>query len=120
MGNENRKVYRREVSDVASWREFSVPHVAFALHRITGWVLLVWVGYHLALPAFIGTPTSVQPPRGKLLTVTLLSVLFFHGINGIRLLVNESLGLGISSIERLFKGTVAATAVTAVVTWVVV
>jgi succinate dehydrogenase / fumarate reductase cytochrome b subunit len=120
MGNENRKVYRREVSDVASWREFSVPHVAFALHRITGWVLLVWVGYHLALPAFTGMPTSVQPPGGKLLTVALLSVLFFHGINGIRLLVNESLGLGISSIERLFKGTVAATAVTAVVTWVVV
>ncbi|WP_167768467.1 hypothetical protein [Haloarcula amylovorans] len=120
MGNENTRVYRREVTNVSSWREFSVPHVAFALHRITGWLLLIWVGYHLVLPALTASPTSVQPPGGKLLTVGLLSVLFFHGINGIRLLINESLGLGIGSIERLFKGTVAATAITAIVMWVVV
>lgn len=119
MEDENTRVYRREISNIASWRKFSVPHVAFALHRITGWLLLVWVGYHLVLPALTGTPASVQPPGGKLLTVALLSILFFHGINGIRLLINELLGVGIDSIELLFKGTVAATAITATVMWVV-
>lgn len=119
MGKETTKVYRREVSDVGSWREFSVQHVAFALHRMTGWLLLGWVGYHLVVPMLSGSATGVQPPSGKLFTVAVLSVLFFHGINGVRLLVVESSSWGIDYIEPLFKGTVAATALVAVLTWVV-
>ena len=120
MGKESTKVYRREVSDIGSWREFSVPHVAFALHRVTGWLLLGWVGYHLVVPMLTGASTSVQPPSGNLFTVAVLSVLFFHGINGLRLLVVEFSSRGVDYIEQLFKGTVVATGLTAVLTWVVI
>lgn len=120
MEKETTKVYRREVSDVGSWRGFSVPHVAFALHRVTGWLLLGWVGYHLVVPMLSGPATGVQPPGGKLFTVAVLSVLFFHGINGIRLLIVETFGWGIDYIEPLFKGTVVVTALTVVLTWVIV
>jgi len=120
MDKEATKVYRREVSNVWSWRGFSIPHVAFALHRVTGWLLLAWVGYHLIIPALSGAPTGVQLPGGKVFTVAIVTILLFHGINGIRLLIAESSSWGLNYVEPLFKGTVIMTGLTAIVSWVVV
>lgn len=103
-------VYHRQLSTPSSWRDFSVQHVAFGLHRITGWLLLGWILLHLGLPA-ISTPTAVWAPTSPSAIVLLLAVLVFHTFNGIRLLAAELIGVGAMTTKRVFFGTVIASLV---------
>lgn len=112
---ENRLTYRRKVSDVKSWRNFSIHHVAFALHRITGWALLGWVVVHLGLPLLGGSSvwnplTELSAPLSEVIVIGLLAVLLFHLFNGIRLLAAELLGIGAGNAKYLFLGTVVTSA----------
>ncbi|MEF8800279.1 MAG: succinate dehydrogenase, cytochrome b556 subunit [Halolamina sp.] len=112
MGN-NSIEYRRKLASVKSWTDFSARHVAFALHRITGWLLLGWVVVHLGLPAVTTGPSVWNPlrdlpgPLSRVVVVGLLSVLVFHIFNGIRLLAAELFGVGIKTTRRVFLWTLA-------------
>lgn len=101
---DNQLVYKRNVTNPSSWRDFSAQHVAFAVHRVTGWLLLGWVVVHLGLPA-VATPTAVWAPSSKVVIVTLLSVFVFHAFNGVRLLVAELSGVGTTHARQVFHGT---------------
>lgn len=79
-----------------------MEHVAFALHRITGWLLLAWVGVHLVWPAVTRTPSAVWRPTRTAVAVLLLAVLVFHAFNGVRLLLAECAGFGVGNTERGF------------------
>lgn len=105
--SDDRIVYHRELSTPSSWRDFSVQHVAFGLHRLTGWLLLGWVVLHLGLPAR-SAPTAVWAPTSSSVIVLLLAVLVFHTFNGIRLLVAEAVGVGAMTTKRVFVGTLIA------------
>lgn len=109
----NRLQYRRKLSKINSWRDFSIQHAAFALHRITGWLLLVWVCVHLGFPT-ITSGASVWNPvvelgssASKIVIVGLFAILLFHAFNGIRLIAAELLGVGAGSTRIVFLGTVA-------------
>lgn len=114
--NENRVTYRRRVSDLKSWLRYTPEHVAFALHRITGWLLLGWVGLHLAIPVLEGG--NVYVPESAAMTVFVIAVLVFHGFNGIRLIAAELFGVGISQARRVFYATLIAAAALVIITGV--
>lgn len=82
-------IYRRELFDPSSWRDFSVGHLSFVLHRLTGWLLLGWVAVHLVIPLGQSSTTTVYTPTAAWLIVSLLAVLVFHSLNGIRLVILE-------------------------------
>jgi succinate dehydrogenase/fumarate reductase cytochrome b subunit len=105
--SDDQIIYRRELSTPSSWRDFSVQHVAFGLHRITGWLLLGWIVLHLGLPAR-SAPTAVWAPTSPSIIVLLLTVLVFHTFNGIRLLAAEVVGVGAMTTKRVFVGTLVA------------
>lgn len=107
---EDSLVYERNVTDPRSWREFTVEHIAFGLHRITGWLLLGWITVHLAIPA-LGSASDVWIPTSIAVIVGLLSVFLFHALNGIRLLVAELTGFGTARARWVFRGTLAICAV---------
>jgi succinate dehydrogenase / fumarate reductase cytochrome b subunit len=102
------------VLNIGSWREYSAQHVAFALHRITGWLLLGWVVLHLALPVATTGPdvwnplTALPGAGGKVLVTGLFAVLVFHAFNGIRLLAAELFGVGIRTAKSVFLSTLVA------------
>lgn len=100
--NDEHITYRRKLLSVGSWRTFAVGHVAFVLHRLTGWLLLAWVGVHLLLPLLWGSPAAVYNPTSSALIVPLVAVLVFHAFNGIRLLIVELLGLTASGNRLSF------------------
>lgn len=108
---ENRLEYRRELSNRETWRDFSVQHTAFALHRITGWALLGWVVVHLGIPVMTSGPSIWNPlveltaPVSKMVIIGLFAVLVFHVFNGIRLLAAELLGAGAGNTKRMFLFT---------------
>lgn len=111
--SEDRLVYRRALSNADSWTDFSVQHVAFALHRVTGWVLLGWLVVHLGVPT-ASSPGAVWNPLVQLsepaataVVVGLFAVLVFHAFNGIRLLAAELLGAGTGASRRVFLWTLA-------------
>lgn len=103
--SDDRLVYRRDVSDPSSWRDFSIQHWAFALHRITGWLLLGWIVFHLAIPA-ADSPSAVWVPTSTIVIVLLLTILLFHLLNGTRLLVAELTGVGSATSRHAIVGTV--------------
>jgi succinate dehydrogenase / fumarate reductase cytochrome b subunit len=105
--DDKRAIYRRTVFDVRSWQDFAVGHVAFALHRITGWLLLGWIGIHLIVPALRTSPSSVYIPTSTPVIVTLLTVLVFHAFNGVRLLLVELGGLAVRTNRLAFWLTTA-------------
>lgn len=82
-------VYRRAVTNVRSWTDFSTGHIAFSLHRVTGWLLLGWVLLHLAVPMIGETAESVYSPTGTVEILLVMSVAVFHAFNGLRLVVIE-------------------------------
>ena len=93
-------IYGRNLLETSSWRDFAVGHVAFALHRLTGWLLLLWIGLHLLVPVLQASPSSVYYPTSEWLIVSLLAVLVFHSFNGLRLVIVE-LGGATASGNRL-------------------
>jgi succinate dehydrogenase/fumarate reductase cytochrome b subunit len=100
---EDELVYRRDGANPQSWSTYSDEHLAFLLHRVTGWLLLGWVVLHLVVPVTNG-PAAIWYPTSDLFVTALLSVLLFHGFNGLRLIVAE-LGYGAASTRRLFQAT---------------
>lgn len=90
---EDRVIYRRKLFAFRSWTDFSVGHVAFALHRATGWLLLGWVLIHLTVPAVRTSPQAVHIPRSSAVIVAVLAVLVFHSFNGLRLILAELGGM---------------------------
>lgn len=90
---EDRVIYRRKLSTFSSWTDFSIGHVAFALHRVTGWLLLGWILIHLTVPAVRTSPQAVHIPGSSAVIVAVLAVLVFHSFNGIRLILAEFGGL---------------------------
>jgi len=118
---EDRLSYRRKVTNVGSWREFSVQHVAFSLHRVTGWLLLGWVLVHLGVPLLTAGPSVWNPlvelsgTVGTAVVTGLFAVLVFHAFNGVRLLAAELLGLGAGNVRPVFLSTLAASALLVVV-----
>jgi succinate dehydrogenase/fumarate reductase cytochrome b subunit len=104
--SDDQIVYQRNVSDPRSWGDFSVEHVAFGLHRVTGWLLLGWTLVHLGLPA-LSSPEAVWAPTSTTSIVFVMTILLFHGFNGIRLLLAELTGVGAGNPKRLFGATVA-------------
>jgi len=111
---DNQLVYKRNVSSPSSWLDFSIEHVAFAIHRITGWLLLGWVVVHLGLPA-ITAPSTVWTPMSTATIVALLSVFVFHALNGVRLLVAELAGVGTTHARQVFQGTLVLCVVLVIV-----
>lgn len=109
--------YRRKISNVWSWTDFSARHAAFALHRITGWLLLGWVVVHLGLPTVSGGSAVWNPlvdlgePVAGAVVVGLFAVLVFHSFNGVRLIAAELFGVGIATARRVFLWTLVASAV---------
>lgn len=118
---EQRLEYRRKLSNVGRWREFSVQHVSFALHRVTGWLLLGWVGVHLGVPAITSGPAVWNPlveldsSVSAAVVVGLFAVLLFHAFNGVRLLVAELSGVGSGNTRTVFLWTLAVSLVSVVV-----
>lgn len=82
-------IYRRKLFDPGSWRDFSAGHSAFVLHRLTGWLLLVWIAVHLVIPLADSSVLTVYIPTSAWVIVSLLAVLVFHTLNGLRLVVIE-------------------------------
>lgn len=112
--SDERLIYRRTLGDVRQWRNVSVEVLAFWLHRITGWLLLGWIGLHLAIPAITDAPTAIWFPTWKVAIVFLLSIVVFHALNGIRLMVAE-MGLGAGQTRRTFQTTLLLCALVIVI-----
>lgn len=92
--SEQKPVYKRRIFDPRSWSDFAVGHVAYALHRVTGWLLIGWVGLHLVWPLLApGSSATVYIPGSDLVFIGLFAVLLFHGFNGIRLMIVELGGI---------------------------
>lgn len=102
---DNRLTYRRKLFNVRSWGEFTIGHVAFALHRVTGWLLLGWLVVHLFLPTIRTSPSAVYLPTAEWVIVLLLAVLVFHTFNGIRLVIIELGGLSPAKNQLSFRVT---------------
>lgn len=105
---EERIIYRRKLSEFRSWTDFSIGHVAFTLHRVTGWLLLGWVLFHLAVPALRSTPDAVNAPTSGMLTIAVLAVLVFHGFNGVRLILAELGSMSARQHRLAFQFTLVA------------
>lgn len=108
-------IYERRIRNPHEWWNFSIEHTAFALHRISGWLLLGWVVLHLGIPTTTRSATAVWIPGSKAIIVGLLVVFVFHGLNGIRLLVTELTGTGAGNVRLAFQVTVVLCAVLIVV-----
>jgi succinate dehydrogenase/fumarate reductase cytochrome b subunit len=108
--SDDQIVYRRNVSNPRSWGDFSVEHVAFGLHRVTGWLLLGWTLVHLGPPA-LPARGAVWAPTSTTTIVLVIAILLFHGFNGVRLLLAEFTGVGAGNPKRLFLATVVLCAV---------
>lgn len=97
--------------------DFSARHVAFALHRVTGWLLLGWVVVHLGVPTVSGGLAVWNPlvdlgePAAEAVVVGLFAVLIFHSFNGIRLIAAELFGVGIATARRVFLWTLVLSVV---------
>ena len=83
---------------------YNLERWAYAFQRITGVAILLYVLGHLGDTSFfVGGPTGVGPNEpswkfisgivensfGHLILVLVVLVVFFHGINGIRLILSE-------------------------------
>lgn len=82
-----------------------MAHLTFALHRVTGWLLLGWIVVHLAFPALQTAPTAVFIPSSTPVIMVLLAVSVFHTLNGLRLLTAEFTGFGTGNTKAVFLGT---------------
>jgi succinate dehydrogenase / fumarate reductase cytochrome b subunit len=83
---------------------------AYALHRITGLVLVLYLLMHIGVissgmmagkGAFDALLGLLQTPLFVVLDLGLVAVVLFHGLNGIRLMLFD-LGYGVRSQKPLF------------------
>ncbi len=83
--------------------------IAFTLHRVTGFILLVYLLMHIIVtstPARTGCWSSWQSlmssfnnPFSRVGEFIVLGALFYHGLNGVRLLLVEFFNVGIGRPE---------------------
>ncbi|MEM0150775.1 MAG: succinate dehydrogenase, cytochrome b556 subunit [Thermoplasmata archaeon] len=91
--------------DSLNWINIKGRHlqsgIAFILHRLTGLVILLYLYIHLAALsqllngglAYKNFLATVESPPFIVLDILLFLVIFYHGANGIRLVVQE-FGIG--------------------------
>ncbi len=106
---------------VADWfrvRGRSLQSISFSLHRLTGLVLFIYLLMHLSYltslklgravyESLIATTVS---PAFLPLDILLLLATIFHGVNGIRVVLNE-FGIGYEVRKAMLYATYLITAV---------
>jgi len=106
---------------VADWfrvRGRSLQSISFSLHRLTGLVLFIYLLMHLSYltslklgravyESLIATTVS---PAFLPLDILLLLATIFHGVNGIRVVLNE-FGIGYEARKAMLYATYLITAV---------
>ncbi len=101
----------------AQWGDVRNRHLgmwAYALNRLTGIGLVVYLFLHLGVlsmlaigpAAWDGFVALAKSPAVLLLDVVLLAGLLIHGLNGIRITLN-GLGIGVRAQKPLFLGLMA-------------
>ncbi len=101
----------------AQWGDVRHRHLgmwAYALNRLTGIGLVVYLFLHLVIlsqlaigpAAWDGFVALAKSPAVLLLDVVLLAGLLIHGLNGIRITLN-GLGIGVRAQKPLFLGLMA-------------
>lgn len=101
----------------AQWGDVRNRHLgmwAYALNRLTGIGLVVYLFLHLGVlsmlaigpAAWDGFVALAKSPLVLVMDVVLLAGLLIHGLNGIRITLN-GLGIGVRSQKPLFLGLMA-------------
>jgi succinate dehydrogenase / fumarate reductase cytochrome b subunit len=95
--------------NVVDWVNFSrkrgTSMWAWILHRVTALLTVVVLGLHVLRNQF-----GVITPGGRLVAVDLLlSLVVYHGLNGVRVVVIEVWGLAADEADRLFWGVIGLT-----------
>lgn len=98
------------------WRLYSVDGLLFALHRVTGVGLFLYLLAHIwtISTAMLGGPaafdrvmTTLASPSFRALDVLLLGSLIFHAVNGLRLMAHER-GMWLERADAQARTTVTA------------
>ncbi len=105
------------LKDSLYWIKLKGKHlsdgIAFLFHRLTGLVILLYLYIHFAaLSQLIGAQSTggsnfknflktVESPPFVALDILLFLVIFYHGANGIRLVINE-FGIGTKKRQLFF------------------
>ena len=83
--------------------------LAFVLHRITGMILLIYLMLHVYVTGLTLNPSKwnaflnfIENPLVRIGEWIVASSLIFHGLNGIRLIFIELLGVGMGKPRRKF------------------
>ena len=95
---------------------------AFALNRLTGIVLVLYLFVHLAVLSLLARGPDawddflslVRSPLALGLEALLVAVLLFHGLNGLRVIL-VNLGIGTRARKTLFGVLMVVAAIAAVV-----
>jgi len=85
---------------IAGWlnpTRFTIERWAYTLHRITGFIMVVYLYMHIIVTSFRlgGEPIwkqimgAINSPLTHPFEVIVFGALFYHGINGIRLILAE-------------------------------
>lgn len=81
--------------------------LAFVLHRVTGVIIILYLLAHVVVTSFtVSEPQwtalmeAFKGPVNKIGEWIVAGAVFFHGLNGIRLLIVEFFGAGIGRPER--------------------
>ncbi|MET1124610.1 MAG: succinate dehydrogenase [Archaeoglobaceae archaeon] len=106
---------------VVKWfKPVSVFDLAFALHRLTGIVLLLYLCMHLAYLSTLREPEVYESliaittsPQFLPLDALLVLCGVYHGVNGVRVIIHE---LGFLHEHR--RALLALTVVTTLVVWI--
>lgn len=99
------------------WRIYSIHNVMFILHRLTGLALLGYLAAHIwalstalmgGAAMFDAVMSMLSKPAFFAIELVLLGCVIFHGLNGLRLILNER-GILIGRSEGFARATVALT-----------
>lgn len=89
------------------WPVLNPERLAFTLHRVTGFYMALYLILHILMtqnalnePSWIKAMELVENPLVKAGEVFLVFSVFFHGINGIRLLLVEYFNVCIGKPKR--------------------
>lgn len=120
-----RPVQRSRLRRMSGWfdvRRRGADAWAFALNRLTGIVLVLYLFVHLAVLSLLARGPDawddflslVRSPLALGLEALLVAVLLFHGLNGLRVIL-VNLGIGTRARKTLFGVLMVVAAIAAVV-----
>ena len=120
-----RPVQRSRLRRMSGWfdvRRRGPDAWAFALNRLTGIVLVLYLFVHLAVLSLLARGPDawddflslVRSPLALGLEALLVAVLLFHGLNGLRVIL-VNLGIGTRARKTLFGVLMLVAAIAAVV-----